>query len=434
MITRLLTVSEEIRLTGNKPSKAENSESSKQPETPAQLGTNGAGSNSKAEAVASRSKKDRPAPIESAWRRGPPKAVHIPKEGLSAFAPPYSAKPVVVGNGGELQQAQAVESPTSNIQTQTSEPSTSKVGPGSVWSKGPPAIVKTVVVPLPTSDAEVLIDIPTHPQSSSQEVEIQPPTPSFSHLMPPASAWTVYSNDSDPAGPWDPAIRRQRSMEIPAVTHQVHQHKDMDATYPWGMPMMPVPMMGYEAQAPQFPGGAGVLWTPNGWAVQDAAMKRALNVAERAVRSGGKDKIRGRGNKSNYRSKSSHQGLLQQSVDKQNDLAVSLLRASVLMGTNAHSKHHPCRHHTFTDDSAYTSCLPPTRPETRARTATRLLLRLPPHPLLDPHHYLVNSSTPNQDVSMAKIVHSSTLSSFPLEPTRSSDRDHGEPGHVGISN
>ncbi|WWC87679.1 uncharacterized protein L201_002570 [Kwoniella dendrophila CBS 6074] len=50
-------------------------------------------------------------------------------------------------------------------------------------------------------------------------------------------------------------------------------------TYPWGMPMSPLP--GYkDPSVPIIPGGLGVIWTPAGWAVQDAAMKNALRSAE----------------------------------------------------------------------------------------------------------------------------------------------------------
>jgi hypothetical protein len=56
-------------------------------------------------------------------------------------------------------------------------------------------------------------------------------------------------------------------------------------TYPWGMPMSPVDMNtpGQEGHVPTKPapeGGLGVMWTPAGWAVQDAAMKMALFSAE----------------------------------------------------------------------------------------------------------------------------------------------------------
>jgi hypothetical protein len=244
-----------------------------------------------------------PTKIESVWRKGPPKAIHIPKDGLSAFAPPYSSKPVLVDNKGDLQHAQLIRSPIPIIET-SEVPKTE-----SAWTKGPPSIVKTeAVADAPTSTPDAESRAPAPVRSETQEVEIEPPTPSFSHLNVPASAWTVYSTDSDPAGPWDPAVRHQ----LPPVPPLPYSQHDFDTkhdptglgTYPWGMPMMPVPMLGYEVQALQYPGGAGVLWTPNGWAVQDAAMKRALNVVEKAVKLGGKGKAKPKGVKSNFRSKS----------------------------------------------------------------------------------------------------------------------------------
>jgi hypothetical protein len=233
------------------------------------------------EPQATKPKKARPVPIQSAWRKGPPKFME--PDGLSAFAPPYSAQPVLVDHKGEIKPVELVQSPVPIA-----------VKPASAWEKGPPVplLVKT--------DTET-----TQTEEIIQEVEIEPPTPSFAHLMPPISAWTNYSNDSDPAGPWDPA--RQKSLEYP--THQQYDHGYMEtpslpegAVYPWGIPMTPMPMgMGYPTtMESQFPGGPGVLWTPNGWAVQDAAMKKVLGRVEKSS-SGGKGKPGGV--KGYYRSK-----------------------------------------------------------------------------------------------------------------------------------
>lgn len=124
--------------------------------------------------------------------------------------------------------------------------------------------------------------------------------------MPPISAWTNYSNDSDPAGPWDPA---QKSPEYP--TYQQYDYgyaspeqQPMGAMYPWGIPMTPMPMSGYQAATPHIPGGPGVLWTPNGWAVQDAAMKKVLGRVERHSKASGRGSKPG-GVKGYYRSESS---------------------------------------------------------------------------------------------------------------------------------
>ena len=180
----------------------------------------------------------------------------------------------------------------------------SEAGPVAVsaWSKGPPLALQTInesATPTPSSTDE-----------NSQEVEILPPTPSFAHLMPPISAWTNYSTDSDPAGPWDPA--RQKSLEYPSQGYQQYdygynqeaqqQQPMAPSMYPWGIPMTPMPVRGYASSAPQIPGGPGVLWTPNGWAVQDAAMKKVLTRVERSAMSSGKGSSRPGGVKGYYRS------------------------------------------------------------------------------------------------------------------------------------
>jgi hypothetical protein len=429
-------LSEEIKPTDSKLSITEGSETKKTSERAENEKTDSTPVG-RPEKVMAKVRKERPAPIESAWRKGPPKATHITKDGLSAFAPPYSAKPVSVGNGGELQQAQVAHSPAPMIQAPTVNSSVTKAEPRSVWAKGPPAIIKTVVVPSPRFEGEIQDENQTRSQATSQEVEIEPPTPSFSHLMPPTSAWTVYSTDSDPAGPWDPAVRRQQSLDIPPIPqHYKHHQKEMDAAYPWGMPMMPVPMVGYEGQAPQYPGGAGVLWTPNGWAVQDAAMKRALNVAEKAVRLGGNVKLKARGNKSNYRSESKPFAEVNSAdmTNNQNDHADSLLKATALMVINAPSEFPPFRGYGVANGLAYMSCLPPINPKIRAPTPTRQLpLQRPPRPL-EPLLSLANFSTRSPDVSTASRVRSSTPSSSQLAPTQSSDHAHGELAHADTSN
>jgi hypothetical protein len=236
-------------------------------------------------------KKERPAPIQSAWRKGPPQA----RDGLSAFAAPYSSQPVLVDVKGEIQSIEII-APIPIIEA--------NAGSESAWSKGPPLLVKTAPAPSSATDASSTEDSET----PSQEIEILPPTPSFAHLMPPISAWTNYSNESDPAGAWDPA---QKSPEYPTYQQYDYgysspQQQTMGAMYPWGIPMTPMPMSGYQSSTPHIPGGPGVLWTPNGWAVQDAAMKKVLGRVERH------SKVPGRGSKPGgvkgyYRSESSLQ-------------------------------------------------------------------------------------------------------------------------------
>jgi hypothetical protein len=237
-------------------------------------------------AETAKAKKERPAPIQSAWRKGPPKA----RDGLSAFAAPYSSQPVLVDVKGEIQPIEII-APVQIIET--------SAGSESAWSKGPPLLVKTAPAPSITTDASSTEASETPPQ----EIEILPPTPSFAHLMPPISAWTNYSNDSDPAGAWDPA---QKSPEYPTYQQYDHgygspQQQPMGAMYPWGIPMTPMPMSGYQSSAPHIPGGPGVLWTPNGWAVQDAAMKKVLGRVEKFSKAPGRGSKPG-GVKGYYRS------------------------------------------------------------------------------------------------------------------------------------
>jgi hypothetical protein len=85
-------------------------------------------------------------------------------------------------------------------------------------------------------------------------------------------------------------------------------------------------MRGYESTGPQIPGGPGVLWTPNGWAVQDAAMKKVLTRVEKSAKSSGKGNSKPGGVKGYYRSTPQDIGVLQKLII-QRDLAVSLLKA-----------------------------------------------------------------------------------------------------------
>ena len=188
----------------------------------------------------------------------------------------------MVDSRGELKDAEEVYIPT------TAAP---KPVVRSAWTKGLPASikVKTVVIPSPDSDS-----------SETQEVELAFPTPSHAHLMPPISAWTMYSTDSDPAGPWDPAVQhREHDTQNSVQAGQAGKAGkgrpqeldyqglgDVGPMYPWGMPMTPVSAAGQEQHQQHqqhYPGGAGVLWTPSGWAVQDIAMKRAMAFAESAA-------------------------------------------------------------------------------------------------------------------------------------------------------
>lgn len=278
------------------------------------------------------------------------KALEHQRNGLSAFAPPFLSKPLQVDQKGQLKEA--VLSPRllnvpsvtgdSAITTSTEGIEGKKPKP-SAWAKGPPKSLKPIKIIEPEPEAPVQHDAPI---SSS------------GNLLPPVSAYIIHT-ESDPATPWDPAVRTQRSMEmrmrpssladIPDgdvdgvggdnyTNTQISQSMDMNSdsqdyhydfdtasqsqisetqssvmyptmnffapTYPWGMPMSPLPLPGTGHAQTQGPNsGSGVLWTPAGWAVQDAAMKRVLNSVE--ARSQGRDVKLIQG-KHYYRSKLGH--------------------------------------------------------------------------------------------------------------------------------
>lgn len=257
---------------------------------------------------------------------------------LSAFAPPFLDKPVEVNAQGELVPAR-VPRPTegavsTGVRVVVSEADGHQAKPAApvkesnAWAKGPPPALN---VTRPASDV-------THT------------------LTVPVSAASWLGTDSDPATPWDPALRAQRIADagdasrdnrnpeypptamFPAVPEHneyaqgydyeidyapyvtahamsrssshssaqpilvatqpegeygyLHHHMPMPLgypynapSYPWGMPMSPVTLTTEQGKAkeeakPKIKGGLGVMWTPSGWAVQDAAMKMALFTAE----------------------------------------------------------------------------------------------------------------------------------------------------------
>lgn len=136
----------------------------------------------------------------------------------------------------------------------------------------------------------------------------------------------MFGTESDPATPWDPALQAlrraedtiaetkgetERNPEYPPTATYATLAPDSEAydwssaqvnpydftgmfgapTYPWGMPMSPVNAFEggvFEQMISHIPGGPGVMWTPTGWAVQDAAMKMALLKMESGPGSAGK--------------------------------------------------------------------------------------------------------------------------------------------------
>ena len=287
----------------------------------------------------------------SAWTKSLARTVQVPsvkwdedilekqKRHLSAFAPPFLQTPVKVDKTGELvvepvsraTGLDVVNVPPSELQADESTNT-------SAWSKAvPPALspllevensrypsIETPLSPHSRGMAMTqLIDVPesSKPANASALAKGLPTglkrvtvvedfhaksLRSASHLAPPGSAISLFGTESDPATPWDPAVRRQKNLD---VTHAAQEQIDSAystslgnfgypppsfpsytdssppvyaSTYPWGMPMspLPIPGCGQDTLMPMIPGGLGVMWTPTGWAVQDAAMKHALRTAE----------------------------------------------------------------------------------------------------------------------------------------------------------
>lgn len=298
----------------------------------------------------------------------------VPK--FAAFAAPYTHKPVEVDEKGDIVPAPAsARLPIANLGASAFSsaqklsmssviPAKENVNPAAAspipgrstlagaWRQGAPKTLTTVRIIEPTRSipSAPTRSIPSAPGSdgASSGNDNEPLTPLETPVplgaqtltIPHRSAWgglgsATSATDSDPATPWDPALRaaRMRDMEgdeveeLP-VTQQsmaygepytyggydptTHapwsagpdfgdgatryygsdaqaqdgaQYPYSTQTYPWGMPMSPVDMNtpGQEGHVPTKPapeGGLGVMWTPAGWAVQDAAMKMSLFSAE----------------------------------------------------------------------------------------------------------------------------------------------------------
>lgn len=175
-----------------------------------------------------------------------------------------------------------VQPPTPESEAIAELPSLNTKPRSSAWTKGSPKTLKKVLI-----DADFVLGSPFKPLSQ--------------HLGPPDSAMSLLT-ESDPATPWDPVLLRKKQEEAQAddaahpeysgptagapppdqpLSAPAHMSMWQPMAYPWGMPM--TPQAGPDSQQPitHYPGGPGVMWTPAGWAVQDAAMKLALRTAER---------------------------------------------------------------------------------------------------------------------------------------------------------
>nr|XP_018264511.1 uncharacterized protein I303_02680 [Kwoniella dejecticola CBS 10117]OBR86669.1 hypothetical protein I303_02680 [Kwoniella dejecticola CBS 10117] len=287
----------------------------------------------------------------TAWTKALPKAILVPsvkvdpqvlkknEGGLSAFAPPFLKDPVSVDETGILIAARsenrASEARSTHVTTTppavASEPLAVPMQPTvtappktTAWSKGPPPSLRKVAS---------IKRIPRGPAHDAPLTALG--TGMGQHLMPPVSAISMFGTDSDPASPFDPVSHRRRLQELedslrdlpksnlsnpnqfqymqyesnvptqtfPSTPLQFdistgtgHDLRGNDTvfsatTYPWGMPMAPLPGQN-DPSVPAIPGGLGVIWTPAGWAVQDAAMKNALRSAEVKARYGSETRRR----------------------------------------------------------------------------------------------------------------------------------------------
>lgn len=197
------------------------------------------------------------------------------------------------------------------------------------WSKGPPALIKKV-----RSLKKVTIADIGHKRNLSVNLNAPLKTPtSAESLAVPMSAMSLWT-ESDPATPFDPMTHRKKMLEIEKEAKENGHSKAisksslgnlasdsspapcqvfdpsesflpfMARAYPWGMPMSPISLGAYhDSLASDVEGGLGVIWTPAGWAVQDAAMKHALRSAEVQLKF---ENVKRRKPKSYYRSMSQH--------------------------------------------------------------------------------------------------------------------------------
>ncbi|WWC99100.1 hypothetical protein V866_005995 [Kwoniella sp. B9012] len=274
----------------------------------------------------------------TAWTKALPKTILVPSvkvdpqvlqkaEGhLSAFAPPYLKNPIAVDETGDLipasQSIETIKASATTPPARAKEPLAIPMEPTitappkiTAWAKGPPPNLRKVA-------SIKNLSLTPHPRSHEHGNGLTPT--SASHLMPPVSAVSMFGTESDPASPFDPVVQRRKLQELedalkdlpksnlsqrfeqdqgllslptlptspsqdcyPAPAAGGNQGNSIlnSTTYPWGMPMSPLPGHG-DPTVPLIPGGLGVIWTPTGWAVQDAAMMNALRSAEVKARYG----------------------------------------------------------------------------------------------------------------------------------------------------
>ena len=209
-----------------------------------------------------------PRPASNAWKASNPRSVLAPPiqrrtagedNRLSAFAPPFSRDTVTVDPSGVLVKEAINTLPPLDILLKTPEHGIRK----SAWSQGPPASLRRA-------------------KGASNTPRLAPPSSTDSHFT---------SMPTTPHAVSDEGILSPISAISPVTPFFV---------YPWGMPVSPVQMppsrkkrakqasrweKGRKSQSPEAGVDKGwneiaVVWSPAGWAVQDAAMRAAMRGLE----------------------------------------------------------------------------------------------------------------------------------------------------------
>lgn len=231
-----------------------------------------------------------------------PVRVEPPREIVAAPTPKRKVSPA----GSATLKAHTPPVPTSEPVSLPMAVATSAPPKSNAWFKGPPVPIKKI-----RSLKKVTIADMGHKRDLSVSLDAPLKTPtSAGALAIPLSAMSLWT-ESDPSTPFDPMTHRKRMLEIEEEAKKSGHIKVMPKSslvnlafdsspapsqvftpsesflpftapaYPWGMPMSPISLGAYQDPLiPDIKGGLGVIWTPAGWAVQDAAMKQTLRSPE----------------------------------------------------------------------------------------------------------------------------------------------------------
>ncbi|OXG71032.1 hypothetical protein C348_06909 [Cryptococcus neoformans Gb118] len=231
-----------------------------------------------------------------------PVRVEPPREIVAAPTPKRKVSPA----GSATLKAHTPPVPTSEPVSLPMAVATSAPPKSNAWFKGPPVPIKKI-----RSLKKVTIADMGHKRDLSVSLDAPLKTPtSAGALAIPLSAMSLWT-ESDPSTPFDPMTHRKRMLEIEEEAKKSGHIKVMPKSslvnlafdsspapsqvftpsesflpftapaYPWGMPMSPISLGAYQNPLiPDIKGGLGVIWTPTGWAVQDAAMKQTLRSPE----------------------------------------------------------------------------------------------------------------------------------------------------------